>query len=171
MKRRIPLTLIAVVLFSHQASLQQGKGAALITEASIRAHMEFLAGDAMKGRGSGTEDEWRAAAYIGSQMRRMGIEPLGDNGGFVKQIETGRLQVSTAPVLTNENIWKMLGMKRSTIEKKISSDAPLPMPRSVICSPSHITNSAPVVRNSTIWKMKPEPGLTTAPCTPDVKSA
>jgi len=52
--------------------------------------MEFLASDAMKGRGSGTEDEWRAATYIGSQMRRWGIEPLGDKGGFVKEIETGR---------------------------------------------------------------------------------
>ena len=94
----------AVFVFSQDASLQQSKGAALITEASIRAHMEFLAGDAMKGRGSGTEDEWRAAAYIGSQMRRLGIEPLGDNGGFVKQIETGRLQVTTPPTLTIRNV-------------------------------------------------------------------
>ena len=101
---RVPLTLIAVVFFSHEAALQHAQGASLITEASIRAHMEFLAGDAMKGRGSGTEDEWRAAAYIGSQMRRMGIEPLGDNGGFVKQIETGRLQVAAAPSMTIKNL-------------------------------------------------------------------
>jgi len=36
----------------------------VITEASIRGHMEFLAGDALNGRGSGTRDEWLAAAYI-----------------------------------------------------------------------------------------------------------
>ena len=70
-----------------------------ITEASIRAHMEFLASDAMNGRGSGTHDEWVAASYIGSQMRRWGIEPLGDNGGFVQQIETSRLQSAAPPVL------------------------------------------------------------------------
>ena len=104
MKSRLPLILIAVVLFSHDAALQNAKGAAFITETSIRAHMEFLAGDAMKGRGSGTEDEWRAAAYIGSHMRRLGIEPLGDNGGFVRQIETGRLQVAAPPVLTIKNL-------------------------------------------------------------------
>ena len=101
---RLAVTCIAVALFSHEAALQNARGAALITEASIRAHMEFLAGDAMKGRGSGTEDEWRAAAYIGSQMRRLGIEPLGDNGGFVRQIETGRLQVAAPPSLTIKNL-------------------------------------------------------------------
>jgi hypothetical protein len=36
------------------------------------------------------------------------------------------------------------GQNRSMIEKKISSEAPLPRPRSVICSPSHMTNIAPV---------------------------
>jgi hypothetical protein len=70
-----------------------------ITEASIRAHMEFLASDAMNGRGSGTHDEWVAATYIGSQMRAWGIEPLGDAGAFVQQVETTRLQSATPPVL------------------------------------------------------------------------
>jgi hypothetical protein len=65
--------------------------------------MEFLASDAMKGRGSGTEDEWRAATYIGSQMRRWGIEPLGDNGGFVKQIETRSL-LTAPPTLSIRNL-------------------------------------------------------------------
>ena len=50
----------------------------------------------------------------------------------------------------------MPGQMRSTIEKKIRSDAPLPTPRSVICSPSHITNIAPVVRKSAIWRRNAE---------------
>src|SRR4030095_9466892 len=50
----------------------------VITEASIRGHMEFLAGDALNGRGSGTRDEWLAAAYIASNLRRRHIEPIGD---------------------------------------------------------------------------------------------
>jgi len=78
--------------------------AATITEASIRGHMEFLAGDAMQGRGSGTADEWRAAAYIGSQMRRWGIEPLGDDGGYVKTIDTGRVTAASAPTLVVGNM-------------------------------------------------------------------
>lgn len=70
-----------------------------ITEASIRGHMEFLASDAMQGRGSGTADEWRAATYIGSMMRRWGIEPLGDDGGYVKTVDTGRITAAAPPVL------------------------------------------------------------------------
>jgi hypothetical protein len=76
----------------------------VITEASIRGHMEFLAGDAMQGRGSGSTDEWRAASYIGSQMRRWGIEPLGDDGGYVKTIETGRMSATAPPTLAVGNL-------------------------------------------------------------------
>ena len=56
--------------------------------------------------------------------------------------------------------------KPSMIEKKIISDMPFPMPRSVICSPSHITNTAPVVRATMVVNMKPNPGLATAPWMP-----
>jgi hypothetical protein len=66
--------------------------------------MTFLASDAMKGRGSGTEDEWRAATYIGSQLLRWGIEPLGDAGGFVQEVATGRSLVVAPPVLTIKDV-------------------------------------------------------------------
>ncbi len=62
--------------------------------------MEFLASDAMNGRGSGTRDEWIAASYIASQLRRWGLEPLGDDGGFVQAVEIARTQVTAPPVLT-----------------------------------------------------------------------
>ena len=48
----------------------------------IRAHMEFLASDAMRGRGSGTADELLAATYVGSQLRAYGVAPAGDNGSY-----------------------------------------------------------------------------------------
>jgi aminopeptidase YwaD len=103
-RRRLAVaTVAAVLLFTQSARLQKAPQAGAIAEASIRGHMEFLASDAMKGRGSGTEDEWRAAVYIGAQMRMWGLEPLGDNGGFVKQIETTRLQVTSAPTLSFRN--------------------------------------------------------------------
>ena len=39
--------------------------------------MEFLASDAMRGRGSGTADELLAATYVASQLRAYGIAPAG----------------------------------------------------------------------------------------------
>lgn len=46
--------------------------------------MDFLASDALRGRGSGTPDELIAATYIASELEQYGIEPLGDNGTFLQ---------------------------------------------------------------------------------------
>jgi hypothetical protein len=73
--------------------------AGTITEQSIRAHLEFLASDALNGRGSGTRDEWLAATYIASQFRLWGLEPMGDAGGYVQTIELAAAQATAAPVL------------------------------------------------------------------------
>ena len=74
--------------------------ASSIAEASVRSHMTFLAADALNGRGSGTRDEWIAAEYLGAQMHGWGIEPLGDNGGYVQQVEIERFETIAPPVLT-----------------------------------------------------------------------
>lgn len=73
---------------------------AVITEVSVRAHMEFLASDAMNGRGSGTRDERIAAAYLGSALQRLGLEPLGDNGGYTKTVDVERVELASAPVVS-----------------------------------------------------------------------
>jgi len=62
--------------------------------------MEFLASDALNGRGSGTRDEWIAASYLGAQMQQWGLEPLGDSGGFVQQIEIERPEMAAPPTLS-----------------------------------------------------------------------
>ncbi len=56
-------------------------------ELAIRAHLQFLASDALNGRGSGTRDEWIAATYIAACLSRLGLEPMGDDGGFVQKVE------------------------------------------------------------------------------------
>jgi hypothetical protein len=71
-----------------------------ITQTSVKSHLEFLASDAMNGRGSGTRDEWIAAEYLASQMRLWGLEPLGDNGGYVQAIGVERVQIGKPPVLS-----------------------------------------------------------------------
>ncbi len=43
--------------------------------------------------------------------------------------------------------------KPTTIPAKIISDIPLPMPRSLICSPSHMMNADPVVSVSMVIRM------------------
>jgi aminopeptidase YwaD len=97
--RSAVITALSVLAVTVASAARQASNNP-ITEASIRGHMEFLASDAMRGRGSGTDDEWRTAVYIASHLRRWGLEPLGDTGGYVQRIETGQRQVAAPPTLT-----------------------------------------------------------------------
>ena len=81
---------------------------------------------------------------------------------------TGKLSV---PVRSASTVRRPSGRMRSMIEKKIRRLMPLPMPRSVICSPSHITNTPPVVSVSTVVMRKAQPGCATAPASCSVKIA
>lgn len=67
--------------------------------ACIRAHMEFLASDAMRGRGSGTADELLAATYVGSQLRAYGIAPDGDDGSYIQRAVLQQPKLSAPPQL------------------------------------------------------------------------
>jgi aminopeptidase YwaD len=84
-----------------------------VSEVSVRAHMEFLASDALNGRGSGTRDEWIAVTYVASQLRRLGLEPMGTDGRYVQTIEVERPELAAAPVLT-------IGERRFTHGKEIN---------------------------------------------------
>ena len=47
--------------------------------------MEFLASDALRGRGSATHDELVAATYVAALLRAYGIDPAGDDGGYLQK--------------------------------------------------------------------------------------
>lgn len=86
---KIVLCLSLLINFSTFAAAQN---ASAITERNIRAEMNFLAGDAMQGRGSGTMFERIAAEYIGSQFMQFGLEPAGEkdaagNPTFVQTVD------------------------------------------------------------------------------------
>lgn len=65
----------------------------------VRSHEEFLASDALQGRGSGTRDEWIAATYIGSELREFGVEPAGEDGSYVQRVELEQDVLTAPPVL------------------------------------------------------------------------
>jgi hypothetical protein len=77
-----------------------------VLERNVRAHMEFLASDAMQGRGSGTQFELLAGHYIASQLRQYGVEPAGDAGAtagqksFIQTVALTRQAFADAPALS-----------------------------------------------------------------------
>ena len=68
--------------------------------ACVRAHMEFLASDALRGRGSATADELIAATYAASQLRAYGIAPAGDRGGYIQRAVLQQPKLTAPPQLT-----------------------------------------------------------------------
>ncbi len=68
-----------------------------VCSACIRAHEEFLASDAMQGRGSGTHDELLAATYVAAELRAYGIAPAGDDGGYIQAAPLIKRKLTEAP--------------------------------------------------------------------------
>jgi aminopeptidase YwaD len=62
--------------------------------------MEFLASDALRGRGSGTSDELVAATYVASQLRAYGIAPAGDDDGYLQRAPLSQPKFTAQPQLT-----------------------------------------------------------------------
>lgn len=61
--------------------------------------MEYLAADDLRGRGSGTPDELKAAAYVGEQLKKYGVEPAGDNGTYLQKATIVQDRLKAPPVL------------------------------------------------------------------------
>ena len=53
---------------------------------NLRAHLEFLADDALEGRRPGTRGGELAARYIAAEFQRMGLEPAGDSGTYYHRV-------------------------------------------------------------------------------------
>jgi hypothetical protein len=72
------------------------RAAASITAPALRARVEYLAGDALRGRqtpGPGLEE---AAAYLQRELRAWGLDPAGEDGTYVQRFayRTGRLDAA-----------------------------------------------------------------------------
>ncbi len=83
-----------------------------VCAACIRAHEEFLASDAMRGRGSATRDEWLAAVYVGSELRQYGIEPAGDDGGYIQKAPIPPHKGTPTPQARKAYTWNAVGVLR-----------------------------------------------------------
>lgn len=78
-------TALVVILILTLTNLGIAQKKDVITEQNVRAQMEFLASDAMQGRGSGTQFEQITAYYLASMMMQFGVEPAGQKDSSGKQ--------------------------------------------------------------------------------------
>jgi Zn-dependent M28 family amino/carboxypeptidase len=61
----------------------------------IRAHVKFLAGDSLEGRGTGQRGGDIAAEYIGTQFALYGLKPAGEDGTYFQNVPM--VSVKTLP--------------------------------------------------------------------------
>ena len=90
---RFAFAVIGFALLAPTAAAQQtnatspGTRVARAVDANVmRAHLEFLADDALEGRKPGTRGGELAAKYIATQFKRLGLEPAGDSGTYFQRV-------------------------------------------------------------------------------------
>ncbi|HYF40565.1 MAG TPA: M28 family peptidase [Gemmatimonadales bacterium] len=86
---RLCLLLLAAAGFASALPAQTSAGAVVagsVDARVLRAHLEFLADDALEGRRPGTRGGELAAKYLAAQFARLGLEPAGDSGTYFHRV-------------------------------------------------------------------------------------
>ena len=72
------------------------KAVATITEADVRRRIGIIADDSMGGRDTPSRGLDLTAHYVADEFRRFGLEPGGDEGGFIQQYGLERRLIDTS---------------------------------------------------------------------------
>ncbi len=71
-----------------------------ITSADLMTRLYVFADDSIMGREVGTEYNLKGTAYIEGELRKLGLQPAGDNGTFFQNLPIFNAVPSTAPAIT-----------------------------------------------------------------------
>jgi hypothetical protein len=76
------MALVLAMAISGSATKMQTKTDWTAAGARWWAHIEYLASDALEGRGTGTPGYQKAADYVAAEFKKQGLEPAGTSGYF-----------------------------------------------------------------------------------------
>ncbi len=102
---RTPLLILPLLALTQQPLPAQALTSATrlaraVNPAVYRAHLQFLADDALEGRAPATRGGALAARYIASQFQRLGLEPAGDSGTYYHRVPIIALTPSPTLAIT-----------------------------------------------------------------------
>jgi Zn-dependent M28 family amino/carboxypeptidase len=84
---KVIIALIATAVVSLTVLAQQRRSPTpKISEATLRAHIKFLADDLLEGRGTGARGGELAAKYIAAQLEALGLKGAGPGGSFFQPV-------------------------------------------------------------------------------------
>jgi Zn-dependent M28 family amino/carboxypeptidase len=95
--------LISFLLISAcalSAVSQQTERASAINEATLKAHIKFLADDLLEGRGTGARGGELAAKYIASQLEAVGVKGAGPGDSFFQPVSLVGVKADPNTALT-----------------------------------------------------------------------
>lgn len=86
------LALLPILIFQTHTFAQKSKKADKIVLANLEAHTRYLSDASLEGRRMGTPGDKLASDYIISELSKVGVQPRGDNKGWVQafEIDNGR---------------------------------------------------------------------------------
>src|SRR3954467_5870871 len=95
--RRLLALLPLIALPATLASQVPQPPAAItaIREADLKRDLYVMAGADFRGREAGTIDEMRASMWVADQMKKIGLEPMGDMGSWFQWWNMRRTRIST----------------------------------------------------------------------------
>ncbi len=73
-----------------------GPTVAAITPCDLMTRLYIYADDSLRGREAGTPDAMRATLYLESEVRKLGLEPAGDNGTYYQNMPVTARSVTPA---------------------------------------------------------------------------
>ena len=124
MRRAIAAAAAAFLLAPAGAAQTRAPQNDSITQAVLRADLFFLAGDAMRGRLTDTEENRAAADYIRSRFERAGLKPAGANDSYFQNyaITTTTLGDGNAlDVLTSDGSSRHLSVGQEFYPQRVSA--------------------------------------------------
>jgi len=95
--KRLFLAASFIALIASPALAQATRA---VERNAVEAHMNFLAGEELQGRGSATRDEAIAAAYVAAQFRLAGLTPAPGMDGYLQRAPVTMTTPSGAARLT-----------------------------------------------------------------------
>src|SRR4051812_46393119 len=72
-----------------------------ITPADLMSRLYLYSDDSMMGRSAGTEYNLKATAYIAAEVKRFGLVPGGDSGGYFQNVPMVRRELASPRLAIN----------------------------------------------------------------------
>jgi len=71
-----------------------------VTVSFLRNHLSILADDSMRGRETAMPGQKKAARYLASQYRQLGLKPIGDNGSYFQHFDVNATKTDSVVFTT-----------------------------------------------------------------------